>query len=501
MGNSPERPNPAPKLNRRDLLGKGTALTGSLLAGMAAQKKAAAQTPARPRTPDNEWNVVIAGETMAVRPFAMHTEPEFQGIVKLLKESDVTYAHLEELLGSSQQMVPASRGAAGAAGYLIAEPRIAEDLKAVGVDLMSLANNHSMDWGYEGIRSTLETFEKSGLTGAGIGRDLEEARAPGFCEKDKGRVALISTSAGNSAYEWAGLPKGTVPGRPGVNPFRATMRYMVDHETAAQFKAGAKKLGTLAQSRTKPDEFNITPGQQLGVTGSSGFTFVDGDKFEISTVGHQGDIEANVRSIKHARGEADLVIVAQHTSLSEGGRGDLPCKFAREFAKTAIDNGADIFVGHGWHKVLGIEIYKDKPIFHGLGNFFWQSAFIPRVPADEYEAYGYDVNQLPTLTPAVGPLHPAGDVHWAYSAIFQVKLVDGKLKEIRLHPVEMGWDLLSSPPKPKRMVGAGRNALLDGRPLLASGATGQWILERIAKLSATYGTKVEIQSGIGIVRV
>ncbi len=492
-------------MNRRDLLTRGTALTGGLLTGLAMQAdKANAQTAPRASgsSDANAWNVIITGETMAVRPFSMHKEPEFQSIIKLMRESDVTYSHLEMNFGSSERQLYAARGAAGAAGYLIAEPKIAEELKWAGVDLLSLANNHSMDWGPEGMLSTIEVCNKVGITGAGTGRDLEESRTPGFCEKDKGRVSLVSLSAGNSAYEWAGLAKGQVPGRPGVNPMRATMKYQLDHETAEQYKAGAKKLGVLSLSKANPNEFNVTPGAQSGVTGYAGFTFVDGDKFEISTVAYNRDVEANLRAIRHAREMSDFVMVALHTSLSEGGRGDLPCKFAREFAQAAVDAGADMFIGHGWHKVLGIEIYKNKPLLHGLGNFFWQSSYIPRVPADEYEAYGYDVDKMTSYDPAIGPLHPAGDQHWAYSAIFQLKFENKKVTEIVLHPIEMGMDFTGPKPRPTRLYAAsGGHPILDGRPLMAKGANAQWILQRIAKLCSTYGTKVDIQNGVGVIKV
>ena len=60
---------------------------------------------------------------------------------------------------------------------------------------------------------------------------------------------------------------------------------------------------------------------------------------------------------------------------------------------------------------LGIEIYKGKPIIYGIGNFFAQSEFIRRVPYDSYDAWGHDVDRLPTLTPSAHPLHPGLDSH------------------------------------------------------------------------------------------
>jgi poly-gamma-glutamate capsule biosynthesis protein CapA/YwtB (metallophosphatase superfamily) len=497
-------PQPSDGMDRRTMLGKGAAVVGGLAAGLSLRPgKAYGQMKPKAASPsgDNTWNVVITGESMAYRPFSMHKEPEFLSIIKLMRESDVTYTHLEMNLGDSEDLGWAGRGAIGGAGYLIADTRIAEDMKWAGVDIMSLAQNHSLDWGTDGLLSTIRACKKAGIVGAGTGRDLEEARGPAFLEKDKGRVALVAISSGNSATEWAGLAKGEIPGRPGVNPLRVTTKYEVDHATAEQYKAGAKKLGTLSVSRTNPQEFNITPGQVAGATGYAAFTFVDGEKFGISTLGHPKDIEGNLRSIDEARQMADFVMVAHHNSISEGGRGDAPCKFAVDFAKKTVDAGADMYIGHGWHTALGIEIYKNKPIIYGLGNFFWQSSYIARVPADEYESYGYSMDQLTTLHPAIGPLHPAGNDHWAYSAVYQFKFENKKIAEIRLYPVEMGVDMSGGTPKHTREYGTGQHKLLDGRPLMATGTNAQWILDRMQKLCATYGTNVEIKDGIGIVRI
>ncbi len=43
-----------------------------------------------------------------------------------------------------------------------------------------------------------------------------------------------------------------------------------------------------------------------------------------------------------------------------------------EFAHKAIDNGADVFIGHGVHTIRGVEIYGGKPIFYGVNSFYYQ---------------------------------------------------------------------------------------------------------------------------------
>jgi poly-gamma-glutamate synthesis protein (capsule biosynthesis protein) len=70
--------------------------------------------------------------------------------------------------------------------------------------------------------------------------------------------------------------------------------------------------------------------------------------------------------IRTARAVADIVIVSVHW-------GDefqhVPNRFQVDFARKAIDSGADAVVGHHPHVIQGAEIYQGKPIFYSLGNF------------------------------------------------------------------------------------------------------------------------------------
>src|SRR5258706_15948977 len=103
----------------------------------------------------------------------------------------------------------------------------------------------------------IKDCNKAGMAVAGSGRDLEEARGPTYFESDKGgRMALISLSSGNSAFEWAGLGKGKIPGRPGVNPLRVKTTYQVPHATAEQFKTAARSLGVISAAAAARKEFN-----------------------------------------------------------------------------------------------------------------------------------------------------------------------------------------------------------------------------------------------------
>jgi poly-gamma-glutamate capsule biosynthesis protein CapA/YwtB (metallophosphatase superfamily) len=79
---------------------------------------------------------------------------------------------------------------------LLAPPEVAADLKALGFDLLSLANNHSMDWGIEGLRETSLRLDEAGLVHAGVGENRAMARSARYLETPARRVgfiALVST--------------------------------------------------------------------------------------------------------------------------------------------------------------------------------------------------------------------------------------------------------------------------------------------------------------------
>jgi poly-gamma-glutamate capsule biosynthesis protein CapA/YwtB (metallophosphatase superfamily) len=450
------------------------------------------------------WKVAIAGEAMVSRPFSMHEEPEFLAVLKLLREADVTYAHLETSVGDIEEIEWAAKGE-WTGSYFMVDPKIADDLKWAGVDIVSNAFNHSGDFGPSGVLSTRRHCKRAGLACAGTGRDLEEARAPGYLETKQGRVALVSISSGNRPEDWASLPKGGTRGRPGINPLRVSMKFVVDHEAARQLKEIGKKLNVLKVKAKslgglgfEGEEFGLGSAQSGGATN----IFVEGDRFEVTTTAHAKDLERNCRSVDEAMQMADFVMVAHHCNLSEGPRGDYPPRFMPVVAKACIDAGADIYIGHGWHKTLGIEIYKNKPIFYGVGNFFAQNEFLGNVPYDAYEAWGHDVDRLPTLNSATFPLHPGGDEStetWWSSAIAVLDMEGHKLTGMKLYPVDMGREV-SPHVKIMRRTGSGPHPFTEGRPLMADRENGNRILDRIKRLSATYATTIEIQDGIGILK-
>ncbi|MBX6312810.1 MAG: CapA family protein [Isosphaeraceae bacterium] len=88
-------------------------------------------------------------------------------------------------------------------------------LTVARIDVCSLANNHTLDWGYKGLEDTLATLERVGIHYAGAGRDLARARAPVAVNvPGKGRVVIVAIGSPTSGIPlaWQATAK-----RPGLN--------------------------------------------------------------------------------------------------------------------------------------------------------------------------------------------------------------------------------------------------------------------------------------------
>lgn len=77
--------------------------------------------------------------------------------------------------------------------YLLhADPRTAEALTAAGFDLVSLANNHMMDFGAPALLETIEILKSRGIAYAGAGPNIAAARAPALVQLGRLRLAFLA---------------------------------------------------------------------------------------------------------------------------------------------------------------------------------------------------------------------------------------------------------------------------------------------------------------------
>ena len=220
-----------------------------------------------------------------------------------------------------------------------------------------------------------------------------------------------------------------------------------------------------------------------------GYRFVKGDKPEVRTEPHQEDLEEIAAVVSNASRLADITIVSIHTH--EGGRERYaPAQFLTTFARAMIDAGADVLVGHGPHVLRGIEIYKGKPIFYSLGDFIFQNETLLRLPFENYERYKLGPNNHVADFNDARYDHdsrgfPARPEIWE-SVIAVPHWKGKKLIELKLYPVTLGY---------------GKPRTVRGRPLFADAVLSKKIIEDLKRLSEPFGTIIDFQDGIGIVRL
>lgn len=87
-------------------------------------------------------------------------------------------------------------------------------LTAASINIATLANNHTLDWGRPGLAETLQVLQQAGIRTAGAGRNLEEAQQPAVLPLPQGRVIVLAYgSPGSGVFgEWAANP-----GQSGIN--------------------------------------------------------------------------------------------------------------------------------------------------------------------------------------------------------------------------------------------------------------------------------------------
>jgi poly-gamma-glutamate synthesis protein (capsule biosynthesis protein) len=435
---------------------------------------------------------------MLTRRLSVFGEERYQALVNILREADAAFTNLETTVHTWDEGSPGiTQGT-----FMTTDPSLLEELKWMGIKMVSCANNHAFDYGEGGILATIKHLDEAGLVHAGTGRNLAEARVPGYLDTPHGRVALIAATATYRPWNKAGEQRPDIKGRPGTNPLGFRSTYAVDSRAFQELRRMSRELGLdLAKERNRRHFYSAKeiPDEKETEVDFLGHRFVLGESFSISTKLNLRDVEENLKWIREARRQADWVVVSLHCH-EFGGKSLLRARarteleeiadFVPAFAHEAIDAGADLFVGHGSHVPLGIEMYKDKPVFYSLGNFIFQNETVRFFPADAYERFDLDSRATPAdfldaRTDQDTKGHPGDPLYWE-NIVARCDFRERKLREVRLFPIDQGH---------------GRPRAQRGRPLLAEGEVGDRILQRLQRLSLAYGTEIANRDGVGIIKM
>lgn len=415
--------------------------------------------------------IALAGDAIITRRLSVYREPEFTGLRDLIRGATAAFVNLEVLFHRYEDDVIPAEQSGGT--YMAADPSLAQELAWMGFDMVSRANNHTMDYGIGGMRATTRAVEAAGLVHAGAGENLALARAPAYLDTPGGRVALISVASTFADAMRAGPQRSDHRGRPGLSPIRYERSYIVPRTALDQLRAIRRSI-----TGTAPD------GEALTFFGTR---FVAGEGYRVTTHPDSADLADIVAVVRDARRQANWVIVSSHSHEGAESR-EVPAEFLVTVARAVIDAGADVFVGHGPHVLRGIEIRRGRPIFYSLANFIFENETVAFQPADNYESQRLGSGALPgeffdRRNERRRGGFPADSAYWE-SVVPLVRFANGELQEIRLYPVMLGYGL----DRPQR-----------GRPLLARGALARAILQRAQRLSEPFGTRIVQDGETGVI--
>ncbi|SEQ23015.1 poly-gamma-glutamate synthesis protein (capsule biosynthesis protein) [Faunimonas pinastri] len=406
-----------------------------------------------------------------------------RSLVETLAGADAVFANAE-FCCPARTTSPAPRRFSTAV-----KPEVLDEFVDLNIRLVSFANNHTGDFGAQGVIDTIEAAEERGILSSGIGRSLDEARAAQFLDLPEGRVSLISAGT-TRATEFAASPAGRgVPARPGLNPLRWSRSYVLPDAEFEQLRHIDDLLGTAASRQEVarielmkhggPDKFAF------------GSVFEGALQIERGTTAHvryqmnETDARAILDNVRDAANRSEHVLLSLHAheGLNDNWYSPEPAAFIEDFARRAVDAGATAVLGHGPHMLRGIEIYKGRPIFYSLGSLLMEfEGAETRMTPEMYEAFGFTRDSLPSQL-HMSRVHDAdgnrvgfyADPRFAQSCIAICDFEEGETR-IKLVPIDLGLDR----PRPSER----------GLPGLASPEFGREIGEAMSRMSAPYGTRI-----------
>jgi len=457
---------------RREMFSRGAAMLAGLI--MAANLAVAAPVPMA--MPDG-FTFAAGGDMIGpYHDLPKPEDPGFAQVAALFRGADAGYANQEGSIFDIKDFrgYPAAENGGG---YPLQPSRFARDLKAMGISLVSKANNHATDWGSDGLAATVGWLTAAGVTQAGAGEGLEPARAPAYLQTVKGRVALVSTASTFPPMAVAGpsVTRFDTPSRArmGISPLHVREVGVV---TPQQLQSLRQIAGPLDFGGS-PNANEVRLGDQVFRAGAK-----TGTIWEM----HMEDRDALIASVNTSRTKAKFVVFSIHAHQTAGhqdaggapyepmvlhwaneaasSEDPRPANFEPALFHAAIDAGADAVVRTGPHVLGGIEIYKGKPIFYSLGSLF------------------FDFRGKRTYTTPAGQVIRFPDGYFQ-TVIPVTRYAHGRMDEIRLYPFAI-------------QVGGPTG----GMPRPAPPDEARRILENLKSMSAAFGTKISIQNGIGVIR-
>lgn len=474
-----------------------------ILASPAAIGQAPGQLPERTRELALKitapFSIASVGDIIEMGLLSQSADPAIQNAIKVVRDADVAVANMEWPVADLAKYEGPRWG-------MIGTKEIASDVKAMGFDMVNRANNLLT---IQTMGPTNALLDQAGIVHAGSGSNLEEARAARYLDTPKGRVGMVgmlSIGTNPATTETSATYRvGNAGGSPGVNPLNLTRYQVVSREELEALRRVRNGIYETRKNVSNPAE--LPPDESPDRLQLFGTWYkVGSPSGALSYTMNPNDLRDILRSIRNGKMYADFMVAVIHTHdghsavqakdgyyVGKQWRGfedypsEYPPDFLVELAHKCIDNGADVFVGTGIHVLRGVEVYKGKPIYYGLSDFIFQ---LNRTTVPDMAAYRpASADPSADLTPAELNFlrwDPVLQPRNLEGVVATAKYDGGRLQEIRIHPVDLGY---------------GEPMSQRGNPRLATGTVAREILGRVQERSKPFGTAMTIDGDVGVIRV
>lgn len=256
----------------------------------------------------------------------------FKGVNSTLFEADVVIGNLETPLTKEKDITTTKNPQLIKQGrdfvFKCDNAGAAQAIRDAGFSVLTIANNHIMDYQDKGLSDTLAEFKKAGIVTAGAGSTLADAEKP------------------------------------------------------VTYDAGGRKLIIFAASDVVPLDYEALV-----------------DRAGVASMKDESALLEHVLQARMDNPDA-LIILSLHWGVEAMYA---PTKRQQSIAKMLIDCGADVIFGAHPHRIQGVEIYNDRPIFYSLGNFQFDTkspgdeSMIARVVYDEGSNTPAKVSVIPVI--------------------------------------------------------------------------------------------------------
>ena len=197
-------------------------LPGSAGAARIAGRGAAASKagPSVPESTENEgrenedsFTIAFAGDILFDPVYTAGRKATSRGVAGSYDEKALERMRGEDVFIVNNEFTYTRGGKRSGKTYAFrTDPRYAGMLQEMGVDLVTLANNHTWDYGEQGFLDTLSTLEETGIPYIGGGRNLAEASRPKVFEAGGMKIAVLNATEIERTHVWTKAAEEQSPG-------------------------------------------------------------------------------------------------------------------------------------------------------------------------------------------------------------------------------------------------------------------------------------------------